>query len=200
MMDGGRIVEQGSYASLLSSGQAFSRLIAEYGSSNTVNPSASPPVNDSSKSSSVDLAVTKGEETIEELEAGGRDANDDQLLEKECEKHRTDSSPQPSPQECTGLPSTTARLGVKGAEGAKLMQAEDRQTGGVSWVVYKHYARSMGSYLWAPLLFGFYAFTQIATVGNTVFLGFWSAQSIEGFGQVSSLPIIWSCVSSVIVS
>ena len=39
----------------------------------------------------------------------------------------------------------------------------------------QHYARSMGSVVWAPLLFVVYGMAQIATVGNNIFLGFWSS-------------------------
>lgn len=39
----------------------------------------------------------------------------------------------------------------------------------------------MGSVVWAPLLFVVYAMAQIATVGNNIFLGFWSSQKIKAF-------------------
>jgi ATP-binding cassette subfamily C (CFTR/MRP) protein 1 len=146
-MEGGRISEQGSYASLLSSGAAFSRLIAEFGSANNHKASAS-----SSSSSS-----EAGEDAIiEDVVAGGKEAKEMEEVGKETEKT---------------VPGT--KYGEKGAEGAKLMQSEERETGSVSSKVYTHYFQSMGSVLWAPALLSIYALAQIATVGNNIFLGFW---------------------------
>lgn len=177
VMEGGRILQQGSYADLLSaSGGAFSRLIAEFGSA--ANHAAAEPGGEA------------GEETIEDVVAGSKANKEVEELEKEEEK----------------VKGAGTKYSEKGAAGAKLMQAEGRETGGVSWAVYtvrptlfgnllvqakaddgfpsyslQHYFQSMGSILWAPTLLAIYGMAQIATVGNTVFLGFWSEQSISSF-------------------
>ena len=51
----------------------------------------------------------------------------------------------------------------------------------------------MGSVAWAPLLFCVYGLAQIATVGNNIFLGFWSDQNITAFhGQQGSYMAIYA--------
>lgn len=96
-MEQGRIVEQGSYQSLLKDGEAFSRLISEFGTSEDAT----------------DKPSEGAEALIEEVVAGGKDANDGEQLEKKG-----------------------AKYGEQGAAGAKLMQAEERETGSISWGVY----------------------------------------------------------------
>jgi hypothetical protein len=111
-MEGGRISEQGSYASLLSSGAAFSRLIAEFGSANN-------------KSDKANKGAGEGEgedEIIEEVVAGGKEAKKAEEAGKESEKTVGGT-----------------KYGEKGADGAKLMQSEERETGSVSGKVYTHY-------------------------------------------------------------
>lgn len=71
----------------------------------------------------------------------------------------------------------------RGKAGAAIMQAEERAVGAISNDVYAQYARAMGSWIWAPLLFLLIALAQAATVSNNIFLGFWSAQSIEGWTE-----------------
>ncbi|RDB25946.1 Multidrug resistance-associated protein 1 [Hypsizygus marmoreus] len=66
---------------------------------------------------------------------------------------------------------------------AALMQAEERNTGAVSWEVYKKYLRFAGGVVWAPIILGLLIANEGATVGNNLFLGFWTAQSIKGFSQ-----------------
>ncbi|KAL8287248.1 hypothetical protein RQP46_003700 [Phenoliferia psychrophenolica] len=141
MMDSGRIVEQGLYEDLVKNGDAFSRLIAEFGS------------------------TTKGkkseEETLDELAEEVTD-----------EKAETEKKPR-----------------ADAGTGAKLMQDEERETGSISWSVYTHYFRSMGTVWWGPILFALYGMAQICTVGNSIFLGFWSAQSITGFSEGEYMAI-----------
>lgn len=62
-----------------------------------------------------------------------------------------------------------------------LISAEERNTGAVSWGVYLLYARHMGPLCFLALLFLLVA--QASQVGNTLFLGFWSGESIKGFTQ-----------------
>ncbi|KAL0958936.1 hypothetical protein HGRIS_014252 [Hohenbuehelia grisea] len=83
------------------------------------------------------------------------------------------------------LPAKTVEKAEQGAskEDAALMQAEERNTGSVAWNVYANYLRFGGSILWAPFLIGLLALNQGASVGNNLFLGFWTASSIPGFKQ-----------------
>lgn len=59
-------------------------------------------------------------------------------------------------------PEKEKKVATRGAVGAGLMQDEEREVGAVSWAVYSHYARSMGSIVWAPLLIGCFAMAQVA--------------------------------------
>ncbi|KAK8850349.1 hypothetical protein IAR55_004267 [Kwoniella newhampshirensis] len=52
---------------------------------------------------------------------------------------------------------------------------EERETGTIPWSVYRIYVCAIGNPLWTIMFCLMLAFTQIATVANTLFLGFWSA-------------------------
>ncbi|KAF9466028.1 multidrug resistance-associated ABC transporter [Collybia nuda] len=67
--------------------------------------------------------------------------------------------------------------------GATLMQAEERNTGSVTWAVYANYLRFAGGVVWAPIIILLLTLTQGAQVGNNLFLGFWTQRSISGFRQ-----------------
>ncbi|KAH9476201.1 ABC-type transporter cicA [Psilocybe cubensis] len=64
-----------------------------------------------------------------------------------------------------------------------LMQLEERNTGAVTWSVYKKYLGFAGGVVWAPVIVLLLTLTQGAQVGNNLFLGFWTANSIHGFKQ-----------------
>lgn len=84
---------------------------------------------------------------------------------------------------------------------ATLMQAEERNTGSVTWQVYAKYLHFAGGIIWAPVILLLLTLTQgaqgkiyqlvvisqgndnIILVGNNLFLGFWTARSIPGFRQ-----------------
>lgn len=65
----------------------------------------------------------------------------------------------------------------------KLLMDEERNTGAVTWSVYKDFFQAMGSYWYPVITVVLLGLTQCASVGNTLFLGFWSASEIPGFGQ-----------------
>ncbi|CAA7270432.1 unnamed protein product [Cyclocybe aegerita] len=67
--------------------------------------------------------------------------------------------------------------------GAGLMQIEERNTGAVSWTTYAKYLRYAGGVIWAPFILTLLVLTQIAQVGNNLFLGFWTSESLHGFRQ-----------------
>ncbi|PPQ67201.1 hypothetical protein CVT24_011272 [Panaeolus cyanescens] len=64
-----------------------------------------------------------------------------------------------------------------------LMQLEERNTGSVSWNIYKQYFENAGGLRWLPLL----AFLLIVTEGNnvatTLVLGFWTGNTLHNFSQ-----------------
>lgn len=67
--------------------------------------------------------------------------------------------------------------------GTKFLLDEERETGAVSWKVYGQYGKAMGGWIWVAIVAFWLCLTQAATVGNTLFLGFWSGGEINGFRQ-----------------
>jgi hypothetical protein len=94
--------------------------------------------------------------------------------------------------------------------GGQLMQTEERNTGAVTWAVYRRYLQFAGGVLWAPFIllllilfqgaqgkFGLALkwqtwFTHIFVVGNTLFLAFWTSTSIPGFKQGDYIAVFAS--------
>jgi ATP-binding cassette subfamily C (CFTR/MRP) protein 1 len=66
---------------------------------------------------------------------------------------------------------------------SELEMEEEREIGAVSWGIYGCYLRAMGSWWWVVLIGLSLVAEQGATVGNALFLGFWSQGKIEGFSQ-----------------
>ncbi|KAJ7658484.1 multidrug resistance-associated ABC transporter [Mycena rosella] len=66
---------------------------------------------------------------------------------------------------------------------AALMQTEERQTGAVSWETYGKYLGFAGGFIWAPVILLLLTVAQGAQVGNNLFLGYWTANTIHGFRQ-----------------
>ncbi|GLB40936.1 putative ABC transporter transmembrane region [Lyophyllum shimeji] len=72
---------------------------------------------------------------------------------------------------------------VKKEAEAALMQAEERNTGAVSWDVYKKYLQYAGGIVWAPIILFLLVINECSQVGNNLFLGFWTGNTIRGFTQ-----------------
>ncbi|KAF9473172.1 P-loop containing nucleoside triphosphate hydrolase protein [Pholiota conissans] len=64
-----------------------------------------------------------------------------------------------------------------------LMEDEERNVGAVTWDVYKKYLRNAGGLIWAPILLVLLVLVEGNNVFTTLFLGFWSGQTIHGFTQ-----------------
>ncbi|PBK73200.1 multidrug resistance-associated ABC transporter [Armillaria solidipes] len=64
-----------------------------------------------------------------------------------------------------------------------LIRTEERYTGSVAWMTHRDYLRVAGGVIWAPILLLLLVLNQCSRVGNTVFLGFWTADGIHGFTQ-----------------
>lgn len=86
------------------------------------------------------------------------------------------------------------------------MQEEERETGAVAWSTYTNYQRRAGGLIWMPILLFLLVATQAAqgqfiittkhlvliffcVVGNNLLLGFWTAESIEGFSQAQYIGL-----------
>lgn len=74
-------------------------------------------------------------------------------------------------------------VALKKDSGATLMQEEERATGAVTSTIYKNYMKYAGGLYWAPWVLGLLVIVQGASVGNALFLGFWTAESLPGFSQ-----------------
>lgn len=147
MMDNGVISEQGTFQDLLSRGEAFSRLIEEYGSQEEdleegISENEDPDTNGSRDVKSPDDANSGDKEGLELSD--------------------------PKKKQAGGVP---------------LMQQEERNTGQVETAVYLKYLNAAGGLAWAPVLVFLLAISQAASVGNNLFLGFWTEKSIPGFRQ-----------------
>ncbi|KIY72285.1 multidrug resistance-associated ABC transporter [Cylindrobasidium torrendii FP15055 ss-10] len=64
-----------------------------------------------------------------------------------------------------------------------LMQDEERNTGSVAWSTYRGYLQFAGGVIIGPMLLGLLILNQVAAVGNNLFLGFWTGETIPGFTQ-----------------
>ena len=67
--------------------------------------------------------------------------------------------------------------------GGKLVLDEERNTGSVSLIVYYKYLRAIGSWWSIALIAATLIAGQAASVGNSLFLGYWSGSEIKGFSQ-----------------
>ncbi|KZT57357.1 hypothetical protein CALCODRAFT_434214 [Calocera cornea HHB12733] len=76
-----------------------------------------------------------------------------------------------------------AKPGGAKEKGPKLMQEEDRETGQVATKVYTEWLQAAGTVLWAPGILAVIALGQAASVGNNLFLGFWTQNSFANFSQ-----------------
>ena len=57
---------------------------------------------------------------------------------------------------------SSEEAGPKKADNAALMQTEERNTGAVTWTVYKGYLRYAGGVVWAPFILTLLTVTQVA--------------------------------------
>ncbi|KAJ2926057.1 hypothetical protein H1R20_g11027, partial [Candolleomyces eurysporus] len=62
-----------------------------------------------------------------------------------------------------------------------LMQLEERNTGAVEWGTYKRYAAFAGGLSMIPLIIVLLLAGQAVSVGNNLWLGFWTADSVDNF-------------------
>jgi len=95
---------------------------------------------------------------------------------------------------------STEESGPEKNSNMALMQTEERNTGAVTWTVYKKYLGFAGGMIWVPVIVLLLTLTQGAQgaflfvapsvslaqsslVVSSLFLGFWTSQSIHGFRQ-----------------
>ena len=120
-------------------------------------------------------------------------------LEAEDDNHPSRSHTKRKVKKDAEADASTEEGGPK-KDNAALMQREERNTGAVTWTVYKKYLGFAGGMIWAPVIVllltltqgaqGVFLFVapsaswaQSSAVGNNLFLGFWTSQSIHGFKQ-----------------
>jgi ATP-binding cassette, subfamily C (CFTR/MRP), member 1 len=93
--------------------------------------------------------------------------------------------------------------------GSALIQSEERLTGSVPWVTYIKYFRFAGTVLWIPAIIILVLLSQAASgeftgrghvrtsnnlpylfsVGNNLFLGFWTSHTIHGFSEGNYMAV-----------
>jgi ATP-binding cassette subfamily C (CFTR/MRP) protein 1 len=66
---------------------------------------------------------------------------------------------------------------------SKLLLDEERKVGSVGWATYTRYSRNIDSNSLIILIFVFLVGSQVMTSGNSLFLGFWSGNQINGFSN-----------------
>ncbi|KAF8217563.1 multidrug resistance-associated ABC transporter [Mycena galopus ATCC 62051] len=66
---------------------------------------------------------------------------------------------------------------------AVLMQVEERNTGAVTWTVYRRYLVYAGSAMWAFIIAAILISDQGSSVMSSIFLGWWTSQTIKDFTQ-----------------
>ncbi|WVF68119.1 hypothetical protein IAT40_002882 [Kwoniella sp. CBS 6097] len=91
-------------------------------------------------------------------------------------------SPSSPADASTRLKTTDDKPVSRSKEDARDMMQEDKPTGAIPWAVYFMYFRAMGSWLWPIVFGGLLILTQLATVANSLWLGWWSAGNC-GLGQ-----------------
>lgn len=75
------------------------------------------------------------------------------------------------------------------AGGGKLLLDEERNLGSVSGKVYARYLGAIESWWFVGLIVALLLLGQGSYVGNSLFLGYWSASSINGFSQGDYMAI-----------
>ncbi|KLO19493.1 multidrug resistance-associated ABC transporter [Schizopora paradoxa] len=122
-----------------------------------------------------------------------------QLIEEygaeEEEDNEAEEAPalESGPQSSSSTSSTKASIEVVDKEkdtkdatptaATPLMSEEERNRGAVPLSVYSNYLRHAGGVLWAPVIIAILTLMQGASVGNNLFLGFWTNLSIKGFRE-----------------
>lgn len=110
-------------------------------------------------------------------------------------QHRPLSSPRPlstAPQAHSSHSGESPQKHSKPSS-PHLDEEEDCETGAVSWSAYTGYIRAMGNPLWAIVIFGSLVLGQVANVANSLMLGFWSGQSMFGWGQGEYMGVYAGC-------
>ncbi|KAG9227354.1 hypothetical protein CCMSSC00406_0004107 [Pleurotus cornucopiae] len=72
---------------------------------------------------------------------------------------------------------------------SQLMQDEERVTGAVTWETYSKYFRYGGGILWVPLIVILLIVDQCLFVATSLFLSFWTSNTIPGFTQANYMTV-----------
>ncbi|KAF8960708.1 ATP-dependent bile acid permease [Flammula alnicola] len=143
VMDNGKVIEEGSYHDLMAGSAIFSRLIEEYGSSE----------------SKMQNDATMG-----------------------------------------ALTQRQAGMKVTDPAEAALMQEEERNTGAVTWDIYKKYLDNAGGLIWAPIIGALLLIVEGNNVVTTLFLGFWTGNTLHQFKQGDYMAVYAALGAALAVS
>ncbi|KAF9488932.1 multidrug resistance-associated ABC transporter [Pleurotus eryngii] len=72
---------------------------------------------------------------------------------------------------------------------SQLMQDEERVTGAVTWETYSKYFHHGGGILWVPLIVILLIVDQCLYVATSLFLSFWTSNTISGFTQANYMTV-----------
>ncbi|KAF9466027.1 multidrug resistance-associated ABC transporter [Collybia nuda] len=139
IMDGGAIIEEGTYETLLAKSAMFSQMMDEH---------------------------------------RGTESGERSMILKNP----------PELEKALNVPSLDSKDQEKFADTA-LMQAEERKTGSVPWMLYLTYLRFAGGLMLGPFIITLLLLTQTAEVGNTLFLGMWASKAIPSFNQQNYIEV-----------
>ncbi|KAJ6528504.1 multidrug resistance-associated ABC transporter [Mycena capillaripes] len=78
---------------------------------------------------------------------------------------------------------TTLQVANEKQLAAVLMQVEERNTGAVTWTVYRRYLVYAGSAMWAFIVAALLISDQGSSTMSSIFLGWWTSQTIKDFTQ-----------------
>jgi len=158
LLDNGEIREEGKYEELMKQDGEFARLMNNYGGI------------DENKSEE-----SENESILSELENDKSD-EDDVTISKEIEKKEDEHG-------LTTVDKDGKKEGLtekeKDGEQKGLMTVEERNTGSVKFSIYKFYVRAAGGLGCVAAVLIFLVLTQIAKVGNDMWLVFWTDERFD---------------------
>ena len=158
VMDEGRIVEQGTYHALMASNGKLTQLMQDMGGmSDEEEEDADEAKAESKAAPGAAAATTSGAGAG--AGAGAGVAATDIVLQK-------------------ALTHDEKKKLAKAKEKGKLVTAEHRETGSLSWSVYSSYIKAAGGMKFFVGLLGFYLVSEVARVSSSYWLGVWSADEL----------------------
>ncbi|KAF9973525.1 hypothetical protein BGZ73_003215 [Actinomortierella ambigua] len=154
-MKNGEIVEQGTFQQLMDDQGEFAELMKAHGGMEDEDTAAADA--DADVNTEAGSLTEKAEEQSKTVGSSG-DPEKEELKKDTQESKKSD----------------TPKAPVKG-----LMQTEERSTGSVSGKIYKEYFRATGGSYIVPMIVITMTLTQIAKVGNDLWLSWWTSDALN---------------------